>query len=47
MDDRCRRQLWKLMEEGLDGNQETPLEAIPAIQARNEDPKQGGFRRRP
>ena len=35
------------MEEGLDRDQETTLEAIPAIQARNEDLEQGGFSRRP
>lgn len=41
------RQLRKLVEEELGGSQESTAEATPAIQARIEDPKQGGFSRRP
>lgn len=40
------RRLQKLVEEGSDGSQETTAEATAAIQARIEDPKQGGFSRR-
>lgn len=40
------RRLRKLVEEGSDGSQETTAEATAAIQARIEDPKQGGFSRR-